>query len=261
MYEWLQDTLAKVKTPKFFIVKPMSASERELVDRSEMAAPESFREFVKQFGSARLYRKSNYHLIRIFEVPRDEVSDDGQDLLWIGTTDSSRVYYKMDLLLGNEESNVFEWRHGQGFRNSKKIFSEWIELKSRLARKRYRADEWKKIINGPEPFSDDEEGILAARRLFDWKVVGKTNCGNVIFEITNQSDITIPFLSINVKDSNQPDFGGIVFLPVSKILPGNTMRVEKDCYREYLGENANLSFSIELNPGPEDRNVLWEFRT
>lgn len=51
----------------------------------------------------------------------------------------------------------------------------------------------------PKPFSKREQGIVEARKLFQWRYLGFAENGNSIFEISNGSAMTLPYISIGCK--------------------------------------------------------------
>ena len=57
MFEWLDEEISQIKTPKFHLVDgPAPAELRQAVLSSEFPLPPSYREFVLRFGNAKLYR-------------------------------------------------------------------------------------------------------------------------------------------------------------------------------------------------------------
>ena len=73
---------------------------------------------------------------------------------------------------------------------------------------------------------------------------------------TNFSNRRLPFLSIGVRG---PNLIGGIWLPVSKIAPGETRVVEHDGYKCTAPENQE-AFALP-DPWPEDRERYWEFKT
>jgi hypothetical protein len=261
MYEWLVEDMRKVKTRKFFLVEssPTPVGRRISVDYK---LPPSYKSFLERFGKAKLFRQGNLYLLEVWAVPLEVQSvEDG--VLWqFGRTDMSALYFKDCLLVENQESPVFEERHGQRLKNVAASFDEWLKAACTNARSLFKKSAWKAIEQGPAPFSEHEKAIVQARKQFHWKMIGLTPSGDLRFEIHNGSNLVLPYLSVKVRGEMRPPKQGIleggVWLPISSIKPGETQVVEKDCYKE-LVDPKNIQVSEAPEPEPEDRERYWEF--
>jgi hypothetical protein len=264
MFEWLVDEMAKVKTRKFYLVDgPLAADKRELVVRSELPIPPSYKGFVLQFGNAKLYRMGSQYRVQVFAVPSADETEDGEPRLCFGRTDDTVAYFKEYLLVPEGESPVFEWYYEEGIeQQTANGFEEWLRKKCAKAKRRYTKKEWREIEKGPPPFSDQEKRIVEARRKFRWRIVGIGSSGDLQFEVHNGSNIVVPFLSVGIRGkrrgTNSALEGG-VWLPVGSILPGQTAVIEKDCYKEWVDPQDVVAFE-KPDPGPEDRDRYWEFK-
>ena len=105
-----------------------------------------------------------------------------------------------------------------------------------------------------KPFSAREQAVVEARRLFAWKHVGFAENGNALFEVSNHSTLRLPFLSIGVRG---PKLIGGAWLDVTALGPGETGRVEKDCYKDMLADE--VEFFATRDPTPETRDDFREF--
>lgn len=110
----------------------------------------------------------------------------------------------------------------------------------------------------PKPFSKREQGIVAARRLFQWRHVGFTESGDSVFEVSNNSAMVLPYLSIGVQGKGGSKLIGGAWLDVSGIGSGQTGKVEHHCYKEVLAPEEH-EFFTEPDPTPETRDRYWEF--
>ena len=111
----------------------------------------------------------------------------------------------------------------------------------------------------PKPFSESQKRIVAARRQFRWRHVGFAKNGDAIFEITNESDMRLPYLSIGIQGRNRTKLIGGAYLNVSDVEPGGRGLVEMDCYKGLLRPDEVECFAKE-DPTPETRNQYWEFK-
>lgn len=264
MFEWLVDEMAKVKTRKFHLVDgPLPADERELVERSDVPIPPSYKSFVLQFGNAKLYRGPvDQYRVQVFAAPRAIVEEEGEPLLYFGRTDRSLAYFKEELLVPGGETPVFEWRHQQGIQRTADGFEDWLRKKCKWARGTFTKKQWRAIENGPAPFSDQEKRIVEARRKFRWRVVGISSDGAIQFEVHNGSDMVLPYLTIGIRGKRRGTdemLNGGAWLPVGTVPPGQTAVIEKECYKKWVDPHDVEAFE-KPEPGPEDREHYWEFR-
>ncbi len=123
---------------------------------------------------------------------------------------------------------------------------------------KFTRTEWRKIIEGPIPFSLEERHIVSARGKFKWKAQGVTEIGEIVIEVRNESDIVLPFLTFDVQFPGRDLVGGM-YLPVSHIKPGETSLCTKMTYCR-LSSVGDIELDLAPEPWPEDREYYWEFR-
>lgn len=116
----------------------------------------------------------------------------------------------------------------------------------------------KKPKKPPKPFSKRELEIIEARKLFQWRHIGFAEDGNSIFEISNGSSVSLPYLSIGAQGKGGTKLIGGAWLNVSAIGPGQTGKVEHQCYKDMLAPEEHEFFS-KSDPTPETRDDFWEF--
>ena len=109
-----------------------------------------------------------------------------------------------------------------------------------------------------KPFSKREQGIVEARRLFQWWHLGFAENGDSIFQVSNNSAMVLPYLSIGVQGKGGSKLIGGAWLNVSAIGPGHTGKVEHHCYKEMLAPEEHEFFATP-DPTPETRDRFWEF--
>jgi hypothetical protein len=265
MFEWLDKEMKQITTPKFHLVDgPASAELRRAVETCDFPLPPSYREFVLRFGNAKLYRRGSNWLVQVYAGPREAANDQLEALIHFGRTETSLAYFKESLLTAGKESPVFEWRHEQGIQQTADSFGDWLKSECDSARKRFKKREWEAIKKGPHPFTDHERAIVEARRLFRWRVVGMSENEDLRFEIHNGSTMTLQYLSVGIRGKLRPPkygpLNGGAFLPVASIRPGETKVIEFDCYKKFIAPETTEAFALP-DPGPEDRDQYWEFRT
>ena len=261
MYGWLEQELREIRWKRFHVVDgPASHELRAAIEQSPLPISPSYKDFALRFGNAKLYQVlgSDAYTIGIFAAPREvKLKKTGEDLLWLGTYGETCVYHRGADLTAGGESVVYQGARN-GLRPAGEEFHSWLRVRAQRTRNKYSKREWEKILRGPEPFTEEEQRIVEARRLFRWRVVGFSDSGDLQFEVMNGSSIRLPYLSIGIR-SKDGSLGGGVWLPISDIAPGDTAIIEKDAYKDLL-EPSNVEVYAKRDPDPEDRERYWEFR-
>jgi hypothetical protein len=264
MFEWLDEELTRIRTPKFHLLDgPASIELRQAVTTSDFPLPASYKAFVLRYGNARLYRRSSYWLVEVYAGPREAEDKDGRRFIQIGRTHTSLAYFNESKLQAGYESPVFEWYHQVGVRKTADGFEEWLISKCKAARKRFKKAEWESIEEGPPPFTEIEEQIVLARSQFRWRVIGITLNGDLRLEVHNGSAMILSYLSVGIRGKLLPPangpLNGAAWLPVASIRPGETAVIEVNCYKKYIDPASTEVFELS-EPGPEDREQYWEFK-
>jgi hypothetical protein len=99
MFEWLEEEISAIKTPRFHLVDgPANAELRDAVMQSSLPLPSSYREFVLKFGNAKLYRRArnDSYQVHVYAGPREGTLNDGTRLYHLGSHDGASVYVKPD---------------------------------------------------------------------------------------------------------------------------------------------------------------------
>jgi len=257
MFEWLEQEISSIKTPKFHLVDgPVDSRMRDAILQASLSGLGAYKEFVLKFGNAKLYRgsRSGYCIV-VFAAPRESSLDDGSRLYHLGSHDGAKVYVKP--AKDSSELPIFEFEDG----NEERVagdFGEWLTESCARARKQYSNAEWAAIVLGPEPFSAAETEIIAARRLIRWKVTGIDSDGNHMFEVSNSSQLTLPALTLGVRSKDQR-LNGAVYLKIGHVAPGQAAVIHADCYKKFVPPNEIEVFSFP-DPQPEDRDYYFELR-
>ena len=260
MFEWLEQEIATVKTPGFFVVDgPADKRLREAVLNSPLALPDSYKEFVLRFGNAKLYRQpqTGAYWVGVLASPHEATLPDGQMDYQIGHFDDARAYVRApegDWHGG--ELPILEWHSGHK-RKIADSFWEWLRKRCAKARKGYTTKEWEGIVRGPEPFSPEELSIVDARRKFRWRMLGVTANGNLKFAVMNDSERSLPALSLGVR-SKDGRLNGKVFLPVTRIRPGEAAQVERPSYKQVVPAEELEVFELP-DPAPWNKDEYAEF--
>lgn len=255
-YDWLKAEIDTIRTKKFHVVEALAESEL-LGVLNDLKLPLDYKDFVREFGRAKLYRQGSWYRVGVVAPPSSEALSTGAEaLLLIGHFDDARSYFKSVDLADGKDAPVFEW--GAGLRQTAESFEKWLKKRCSDARRKYGARRWQEIVQGPEPFSQEEMRVLEARRKFQWEVAGITSNGDLRFKVTNGSELSLPYLSVGIR-SPAGDFEGRVFVPITHVAPGATTVVEVDAYKKNVDPSEVQVFPLP-DPEPEDRDRYWEFR-
>jgi hypothetical protein len=259
MFEWLEKEIADIKTRKFHIVDgPADETLRQAVENCDLPIPRSYKEFVLRFGNAKLYRKLSYYKVGVLASPREERYKEGGEVFHrVGHYDSNSAYFKDSLLREGEETPVFEGGEDR-MHQVADSFEAWLTKRCKAARGKYNKRQWAEIVAGPLPFTTEEHRIVEARRRFTCRAVGVTQEGKFLFEVHNGSRMMLPFLSIGVRSKDNCLQGGI-WLPVSRVRPGQTAVVEHEVYKG-MADPSGIEVFVLPDPEPEDRERFWEFK-
>ncbi len=262
MYEWLETEMSEINTPKFHVIKGNKA-EGILESSKEfyLAFPPSYLAFITKFGGANLYRYNNYYQIGVLNPPQQKILNNGQKLWVIGHFDDSKAYFLASQLQAGRESPIYEETE-DGLEKIADSFKKWLAIRGIDARELYDDTEWKEILNGPKPFTDEEKAIVKARKLFQWHVVEFDKNGNVKIAVRNNSNLVLPYLTIGMKMKNPTQDSEVcwesgIYLNVSDIQPGEERIIEHQIHQQIFTPDHTEFFQL-AEPLPEDRQVYWE---
>lgn len=258
MFEWLEEELVSTKDRKFHMVREnapiLPGWQKHEIDWP-VPPPVEYQNFIDLFSAAFLYRDLGNWYIRIFARPMIHKDRTETSFLYFGGFDSYRAMFHFDRLKETGDSPVYQ----DNSLRYKEMgnFADWLENCAKKARKRYTKKEWRKILEGPPPFSPEEEKIVGARSKYKWKKTGVTPDGQLLIEVTNESDMTLPYLTFNLTILNRDLVGGL-WLPVNSVAPGQTQVFSEFAYAR-LTSIDDIEINLAPDPWPEDRKIYWEF--
>jgi hypothetical protein len=256
MFEWLEQEISAIKTPRFHVVDKLSDVKlRKAIMQSSLSLPFSYREFVLKFGNTKLYRmaQGDSYRVGVFAGPRQAILNNGVSIYHLGFHDGESVYVKPESNL--IEVPIFEFESGSEERVADN-FEEWLTESCAHARSKYGKEKWAEIVRGPEPFTAEEQEVIALRRAIKWRVSGIDGNRNHILEVTNTSNRALAVLTVGVRSKDRR-LNGAVLLRIGHIGPGQTSRVHVDCYKNFVSPHEIEIFSLP-DPQPEDREQYAE---
>jgi hypothetical protein len=195
-FVWLRDEIAAIRSRRFHIFTPVSDADLEYRHgRKRVQLRGTFASFLREFGWAQLYTDDgDAPLVSVYPLSstRRFVLSDGDTYIGFGYCEEQSVFFREAQILAEGVSPVFEGMQDRVVMVNKR-FEQWLKESYVWARSTFSAKAWKKIVEGPKPFSAREQRIVAARTQIKWRHVGFAKNGDAIFEVTNGSDMTLPF--------------------------------------------------------------------
>ena len=253
-YDWLQKEIDLVPRKKFHLSEPKRSADLGAIENRYGPLPSDYREFAQQFGSARLFRnsRSQWYNLMVF-VPPEPIEEDPPVRIRVGhhaDTGEAWLEWKDGALVsgGAIYTGFFPRR-----RRAAPCFEEWLRRSVASCKKFYSREEWAALCRPAAPFNDRELQVVDAIPKFTFKKVGVTDSGKVRIEITNGSPITLPYLTVGVRERRME---GAIALPTLDISPGCKKTIEKAMYSSMDPACLEL-FSLSL-PDIEDRAYFRE---
>lgn len=261
-FGWFRQELLLIKSREFHVFDRLDDDDlRYTREGRAINVGGDYGLFLKEFGWAKLFadRNKDGPIVSVYPLKefRRHVCKDGRAFLSFGCRGYQSVYFDELAVLHGKESKVFTVSNTKAT-EVYPSFCEWFFAAYSWARSKYSLRQWKMIVDGPLPFTEDEMKIVEARRLFKWDCVGFADNGDALLAIENNSAMTLPFLTIGVRDVQQRVLVGRVWLDVNSIGPGEKGVVMKDCYKDQIPQDQLELFACP-DPIPEKRDEYWEF--
>ena len=262
-FAWLRAELGLIKSRGFHEFTALTEGDRWY--RSGGAVVDvvgSYGDFLRDFGQASLFNgwgglPEVPFLVYPLQDFRKVTSGDRRGFVAFGDRGAQHVFFEEAKVLSNESSAVYVLIKGE----AKEIhpdFSDWLRSAYDWAKNRYSKRQWGLVIQGAAPFTRRETEIVEARQRFEWKHVGFAEDGDAIFAVENNSSLSLPFLSIGVKDCDNSILTGGIWLNVAHIGPGENGVAKADCYKDRIPPEKLVAF-FKPDPTPEQRDRYWEF--
>ena len=264
-YDWFKKEADAILLKKFFVFEPRPVSDLTLFEDRYGPLPADYREFVQEFGQARLFRhQSNpWHCMLVLAPPS------AQPLEAVGGGKGARPAMRIEV--GHQVNSGdawFQWCDGV-FAKGGAIFSglswqgprvipsfeDWLKKSFLSSKKLYSKTEWQAALNPARPFSDSEKQIVEAIPNFEFEKVGVSASNHVLVRVENKSQIGLPYLSVGVRNKDGSEGG--VALQTNGILPGESRILEADIYRSSMNP-CDIELFRKPIPEPEDRAYYLE---
>jgi hypothetical protein len=263
MYTWLSKEIQTVKTPQFHLIQ---VTELEGVNNpiDWSLLPLSYTTYIDQFGRSKLYRSGNGYLIEILATPYRELELDGHVYVRFGIVGfTTMACFRLDQLSTGIEAPVYEleyWDSEYEVEQTFPGFDVWLVHNSNAVKENMDEGDWDRLIKGPSAFNDKEKIIVNERKNFKFSLVGFTNTGDANILVQNQSQLTLPYLTIGVKWKDTNHSIQKIWLPTDGLQPGESRVVSHEVYKKFIPRES-IELRILPDPQPEDREVYWEFKS
>jgi hypothetical protein len=261
VFEWLRRDCALIKSRRFHLFEEISAEDLYYQsDRGVAALSGDFPDFLREFGLAQLFTDhGDAPMLSVYPLRqfRRHVCLDGSSYVGFGFRSGQSVYFDEKKLFEAGASEVFVVNRQRG-KVLNDGFSNWIRESYDWVKSKYSATRWRQVLAGPAAFTAEQQRLVEARKLFGWTLVGFDAAGDAMVEIANRSTHSLPYLTIGVRDRSGVVLLGAVWLEVSRIGPGQTGLVSKDCYKDRISSDELVLFDLP-EPIPEKRDLYWEF--
>lgn len=254
---WLRDECLQIQSQQFHIFDALGFDDFCYVrDDHRVNLRGDYCDFLKEFGWGKLFTDSgDVPVIAIYPLKeyRRHNCEDGKTYIGFAYRGNKSFCFEEEQTLSGNPCTVYMLK-GKNANEVHPNFSEWLKTSYGLVKARYSKSKWMRIVAGPKPFSKEEMQVVEARRSFLWKLVGFTDDGCAKFEVTNNSNRRLPFLSIGIQDKACAVLIGGVWLNVAHIQPGTTAIVAKDCYKDQISPDQLMPFNLpESIPEKKER--------
>lgn len=261
-FGWLKAECESIKSNRFHIFEPLTASEQQcyIKDDVSISLRGSYSVFLREFGYAKFFTDQHdapsmsVYPLKYF---RRHVCKNGEVYVGFGFRGQQSVFFDESAILNGEHLKVFVV-NGKTAREVANDFSDWLFDAYSWIKSKYSIKKWLRIEKGPEPFSASELKIVEEREKFHWELMGFDEQGNALFCVKNDSAITLPYLSVGIRDRDGAILTGGAYLNIAKILPGECGIVSKDCYKDKIPADKLEVFELP-EPIPEKKARYWEF--
>jgi hypothetical protein len=259
IFSWLHTEISQIRTRGFHRIVPDRRIDIKDVDSANFCISD-YATFLQEFGWVQLYcDPTDGPLVSVYPVRTVRVHEfEGQLMAEFGFIKNNSAFFDLGSLQFAGVSPVFKLSKRKIVK-SHESFNHWLLESCQYARSTFSKKRWEAIVKGPRDFSKAELEIVTARKKFSWKHVGFDEKGDAVFEVTNQSSLRLPYLSIGVQGRDGSQLIGGAWLDVSHIGPGESGFAIKDCYKEILKPDE-IEFFDKLGPLPETMERYWEFK-
>ena len=252
MYENLIKDIKKIKTRNFHKLEVKDFSKLDDLLFKEKNEP-TLEYFWKAFGGAKLFRvgRMSYKMVIFNKLEFNEYKKN--ELVYFSFVDDVRFF------LDQKTGEIYKGVEG-GFKKEASSFLDWFSVSYNCLVGSYKKNDWKKIVSGPSPFSQEEIELLKLKKNIVWQDMGlEGESSQRIFSVENRnSSGVVKWLTIGVKSIDKR-LNGAIYLDIEGVKEGETVNITNSCYSELYDPRKLETFPIDMQ-GPEEREYFIDFR-
>jgi hypothetical protein len=262
-FDWLRIEINAIQSQRFHIFEPLTSTDYAYKTEKMVVLPMGeYLEFLQQFGYARMFTDhQDSPVVSIYSLKnfRRHLCKNGSVFVGFGYRSYQSAYFDEALILKGIQSPVYTVNASQG-KVIASNFSEWLIDAYQWAKSKYSTKRWASISAGPQPFTIEEQKIADAVQEFHFNLLGFHEDGDALIEVKNDSTLTLPYLSVGVKDKSDAVLIGGAWLNTSKIEPNQKAIIKHNCYKDRIKQDEVMLFR-RYKPIPEKREAYWEFKS
>lgn len=259
-FEWLDQEIKNIKSNRFHIFEKISSVDLVLkINDENLNIRGSYADFLVRFGYARFFTDhQDAPIMSVYPLKEFRRVDlkDGSSFFGFGFRGNKSFYFS--------QTEIFSMRNPLVYQVGRKAkclevdFSQWLKDSYEVVKSRYSPRAWKRILEGPDPFSAAEMDVVNARGKYLCQIIGFSDDGDALIRVVNNSEMRLPYITVGVEERGGEFLGGSVWLNVEGIGPGESGVIVKNCYKDIIPQNK-LQLRDMPTPIPEKRDAYWEF--
>ena len=217
--------------------------------------PTEYIEWMQRVGPAGLLRelRAPRFKIEIYETPVVTCLFNGMLALKIGFSLMQSVYFLSDQYGGWGDEVVLLGR-SPNLRRTGCSFYKWLLKEYCKARQSYRANDWRSLVNGPPPFSPQENRVMEWRNQIKVERIEDDSCNNIQILLSNTGALNYPYFSLELLPINS---GVVLTLRTDSLSIKYSKAFRINCYKD-LFYSSDIQISAIKRDKPDDRPWLPE---
>lgn len=257
---WLDQEIEIIKSRRFHIFEKLSGGDLVFRINDEDAKMDGpYFDFLMKFGYARFFTDhQDVPVMSVYPLKEFRRVDfkDGSSYFGFGFRGGKSFYFSQAELLSRSNPSVY--LVGKQAKCLGVDFSQWLKDSYEVVKSRYSSRAWRRIVDGPIPFSASEMNVVNARGKYFCRIIGIADDGDALIHVFNNSEMKLPYLTIRVEEKGGDFLDGSVWLDVGRIGPGESGVIKKNCYKDIISPEK-LQLRDMPAPIPEKKSAYWEF--
>lgn len=259
-FEWLDQEVKNIKSNRFHIFEKLSPIDLVFkINNESLEIRGSYADFLVKFGYARFFTDhQDTPVMSVYPLKEFRRVDfkDGSSFFGFGFRGGRSFYFSQAEILSMR--NPWVYQVGRQAKCLEVDFSQWLKDSYEVVKSRYSPRAWKRVLEGPAPFSAAEMNVVGAREKYSCQIIGFSDNGDALIRVVNNSEMNLPYITVGVEERGGDFLDGSVWLDVGGIGPGTSGVIAKNCYKDIIPP-SKLQLRDMPTPIPEKRDRYWEF--